>query len=436
MKPIFLLLMPLLISIVPMSGTSQAFVQVRDQQFFRNGQPYYFLGTNFWYGMNLASAEEGGDRSRLLAELDHLQSLGITNLRIMAGSEGPDDAPWRMSPSLQPTPGQYNEALWEGLDFLLNEMGKRDMTAVLCLNNFWPWSGGFTQYHQWTKSGEIPYPPPAEGGSWFRYMTFASRFYRNRDAIVLYEAHVRQVINRKNCYNGLTYKDDPTIMSWQLANEPRGMLRFRSYRRWVKRTATLVRSLAPRQLITIGSEGNTASPTGNHFRKDHSFAAIDYLTIHIWIQNWQWYQPAAAATSYPKALQKAQRYLLRHLSLAEEIGKPLVLEEFGIARDGNDHSPHATTQWRDRFFEDIFALVHQQASKGTAMAGCNFWAWGGRGRPRAPKAIWQAGDDFIGDPPHEHQGWYSVYDQDHSTLIIIARYGQLFKTLQTVSKVD
>ena len=37
-------------------------------------------------------------------------------------------------------------------------------------------------------------------------------------------------------------------------------------------------------------------------------------------------------------------------------------------------------------------------------------------------AIWEKGDDFTGDPPHEHQGWYSVYNVDESTLDIISTF--------------
>lgn len=408
---------------------SQSYVKIKDNIFYRGEQTYYFLGTNFWYGLNLASKGPGGNRPRLLAELDQLAKLGISNLRIMGGSEGPDDAPWRMTPSLQPAPGQYNEDLWDGLDFLLHEMGKRQMTAVVCLNNFWPWSGGFAQYYTWAKPQDIPYPPPAEDGSWFTYMTFSSRFYKEAAAMKLFENHIRKVIQRVNCYNGKLYRDDPTIMSWELANEPRGMFRFRSYRKWIKKTSRLIKSLDPNHLITIGSEGNTSSPTGNHFIKDHSYASIDYTTIHIWIQNWQWYNPIEAEESYPKALAKATQYLERHLELSKKIGKPMVFEEFGIARDGNSHDPQATTLWRDKYYRAMFDWVFQKAQAGEPVGGCNFWAWGGQGRPRVPKAIWKAGDNFIGDPPHEHQGWYSIYDSDDSTLAILEEYGQKLSRL-------
>jgi mannan endo-1,4-beta-mannosidase len=405
---------------------AQPFVEVRGKHFFKDDQPYYFLGANFWYGMHLGAASAPGSRDRLRAELDQLQAICVNNLRIMAASEGPDDAPWRVTPSLQPRPGQYHEALLEGLDFLLMEMGKRNMTAVVCLNNFWPWSGGFAQYHRWFGGSPIPYPPPAEGGSWFTFARYSSRFYKNELAMAAFDEHIRKIVGRVNSLTGRAYRDDPTIMSWQLANEPRGIFRPRAFRRWVKRAAGLIKSLDPHHLVSLGSEGSTAGPTGNHFRKDHASDLIDYTTIHIWIQNWGWYDPERAEATYAHALSKATAYIDRHLARAEKLGKPLVLEEFGISRDGGDHDPAAATRQRDRYFEAIFQHVFSLAERGTAMAGCNFWAWGGQGRPRAPRAIWQNGDALIGDPPHEHQGWYSVYDKDESTLEVIKKYAEKY----------
>ena len=46
------------------------FITVEDGQFIRNGKPYYFVGTNFWYGAILASEGQGGDRERLAKELE------------------------------------------------------------------------------------------------------------------------------------------------------------------------------------------------------------------------------------------------------------------------------------------------------------------------------------------------------------------------------
>lgn len=406
--------------------SAQSFVEVRGKHFYRDGAIYRFLGANFWYGMHLGAASAPGDRTRLLAELDQLRSLGITNLRIMAAGEGPDDAPWRVVPSLQPAPGQYNEKILEGLDFLLLEIGKRNMTAVVCLNNFWPWSGGFAQYHCWFGGEEIPYPPPAEGSSWYRFARFSSRFYRNKAAMGAFEDHIRKIVGRVNTLTGKAYRDDSAIMAWQLANEPRGVFRPRAYRKWIRRSASLIKSIDSHHLVSIGSEGNTAGPTGNHFRRDHATDLIDYTTIHIWIQNWGWYDPQRPDVTYQDALKKTCRYINRHLSKAEKLNKPMVLEEFGIARDRGDHDPAAGTSDRDRFYGDVFQHIYDLTEGETAVAGCNFWAWGGQGRPREPEAIWQPGDDLIGDPPHEHQGWYSIYDRDTTTLAVIRKYAKLF----------
>ena len=43
---------------------------------------------------------------------------------------------------------------------------------------------------------------------------------------------------------------------------------------------------------------------------------------------------------------------------------------------------------------------------------CVWWAWAGEGRARQPGDHWAPGDDLLGDPPLEPQGWYSVFDAD------------------------
>ena len=114
----------LLAAIVTISGCQKKadFVTVDGTHFKIGSKDYYYLGTNFWYGLNLGSKGKGGDRARLIRELDRLKAMGITNLRIMAASEGPDTEPYRMVPALQTAPGIYNEEVLDGLDYLLHEM--------------------------------------------------------------------------------------------------------------------------------------------------------------------------------------------------------------------------------------------------------------------------------------------------------------------------
>jgi mannan endo-1,4-beta-mannosidase len=400
------------------------FIKTDKTSFIRNGKVYTFMGTNFWYGLNLGSKGPGGDRDRLIRELDRLAEMGVKNLRIMAGSEGPDTEGYRMLPSLQPSPGKYNEDVLEGLDFLLAEMAKRDMVAVMCMNNFWNWSGGVGQYLVWAGAADTIPNPSAPGGNWDEYQRFAASFYSNEKATKMFNDHLKFIINRKNSITGVLYREDPVIMSWELANEPRAVDNQAAFYKWVENTSNLIREMDPNHLITTGSEGNTSGPfAATDVFKDHNFRNIDYATIHLWVQNWAFYDPYKADSTYGPSIDFARSYIKGQLEKAAPLGKPLVLEEYGISRDTNSHAAGTPVTVRDRFYAEVFEEVYKEVSTGkSALAGVNFWAWGGEGRPAVPKGMWKLGDNFIGDPPHEPQGWYSIFDTDSSTIRIIKEY--------------
>ena len=75
MKKIFVLLM-MALATCNISAKSN-FVQVKDGHFVRDGKPYYYVGTNFWYGAILGSEGQGGNRERLCKELDKMKEMGI-----------------------------------------------------------------------------------------------------------------------------------------------------------------------------------------------------------------------------------------------------------------------------------------------------------------------------------------------------------------------
>ncbi|MBI4669633.1 MAG: cellulase family glycosylhydrolase [Elusimicrobia bacterium] len=403
------------------------FVRVKGNQFMVDGKPYYFVGTNFWTGMNLASQGKGGGRDRLVRELDRMKSLGIDNLRILGASEGPDSEPWRIVPALQPVQGVYNDDLLDGLDFLLNEMGKRGMRAVVVLNNFWPWSGGMAQYLAWAGEGPIPYPPPQPAGSWDVYQDFTAKFYVNEKAKGYFRQFLNFLITRTNSYSNKAYKDDPAIMAWQLANEPRGRAQAEAMNKWIAQTAALIKSLDTNHLVSAGSEGETPWPQANglDFLKNNSHPNIDYATVHLWVQNWGWYDPLKHDKTYGKAKKQALAYFNDHLKKAKQLAKPVVLEEFGIARDKGSFDPAKPALVRDKYYSFILDKVYQAAQAGSPMAGVNFWAWAGEARPLEPYgSIWKPESPLIGDPPHEYQGWYSIYDSDKGILAVLSDFAR------------
>lgn len=407
----------------PATADQTHFVRVRGTDFMVGGEPYHYLGVNLWYAMNLGAPIESGDRDRLGRELDHLDSLGITNLRIMAGTEGPASEPWRVTPALQPAPGTFNEDLLRGLDFVLAEAEKRDMRVVLCLNNFFQWSGGMAQYVSWATGTEIPYPHEEEH-SWREFQEYSARFFRNEQAQEPFFELIYTLIHRENTITGERYREDPTIMAWQLANEPRGFSKTAHYVRWVDRTAGVIQALDGNHLVSLGGEGRLFPRNRTQFERVSRSPHLDYLTAHLWLENWGWYDPTAPDSTFATGVGRMMGYVANHTSIAREIGKPLVFEEFGVGRDGGQYDPDAPVTYRNEFYRMLFETMHKIVKEGGAVAGGNVWSWSGEALPREPGAFWEPGDPFTGDPPHERQGWYGIYDSDTTTLSLLRRYAR------------
>ena len=283
---LILVLMPIMNGISQMK--SSKFISVKDGEFYKEGKPYTFIGTNFWYGAILGSQGEGGNRERLIKELDFMKSIGIDNLRILIGADGKEGVISKVEPTLQTAPQVYNDAIFDGLDFLLAEMAKRDMYAVLYFNNSWEWSGGYTQYLEWAGYGKAPIPA-IDGGA--AYMKYAASFFQSEIAMVLFNHYVKDVVTRTNRYTGKKYTEDPAIMSWQIGNEPRAFSESNKPRfaKWISEVATLIKSLDSNHLVSTGSEGKYGCERDMLlFEQIHGYPEIDYINIHIWPYNWGW----------------------------------------------------------------------------------------------------------------------------------------------------
>ena len=403
---------------------STDFVTVNGIHFKLKGETYRYVGANIWYGAYLGSAASFGDRTRLLKELDDLKALGVINLRVLASSEL---SPLinSLDPAFSSTPGEYNADLLNGLDFLLAELGKRDMKAVLYLTNFWEWSGGMVTYQYWTNGGKyINMNDPAH--PWPEFADFSSQFYASGAAKQAYYDYIKMLLGRTNSVNGKAYKDETAIMAWQLSNEPRPggsetavKANTEDYYGWIRDSAALIRSLAPNHLVSLGHEGLMGA--ANHEEiviKAHEH--IDYLTAHIWPQNWSWVDKDDLAGSFDAGAAKVQTYIDAHIAIAKKINKPLVFEEFGFPRDNISYEPGTPTTYKDRFYGLIYKAVEEAIAHDTPVAGSNFWAWGGSGRAlHKDYHMLRSETAYVGDPPHEPQGWYSVFNTDTSTQALI-----------------
>jgi mannan endo-1,4-beta-mannosidase len=292
-------------------------------------------------------------------------------VRILGSSEL---SPLRNSvrPTFRDQSGLYNEALLGGLDFALSEIGKRGMKAVIYLANFWEWSGGFVTYEYWTNGGHyINMNDPAH--PWPEFPDLSSQFYGSPKAVALLNHYVRAVVGRTNRITGRRYADDPTIQAWQLANEPRPGVspdvvkkNMPAYLGWIDGTARLIKSIDPNHMVSTGSEGTQGCAESDQCAFDaHSSPAIDYMTAHIWPQNWSWADPKDLPGTWPTTEKNTRDYFARQVAIAQRLGKPLVVEEFGFPRDDGSFDPASSTTYKDKFYSLIYELALDPAQQGS-----------------------------------------------------------------------
>ncbi|MFV0417427.1 MAG: beta-mannosidase [Dysgonomonas sp.] len=387
-------------------------------QFIKNGKPYYYIGTNFWYGAILGSEGEGGNRERLTKELDSLSAIGVENLRILVGADGVNGIKAKVEPTLQTAPGVYNDTILAGLDFLLMEMEKRNMSAILFLNNSWEWSGGYSQYLEWTGHGKAPVP--ALDG-WNTFSEYVKGYQKCDSCKTLFANHVEYILSRTNRYTNKRYVEDPTIMSWQIGNEPRAFADENkvSFALWISDVARQIKELDPNHLVSVGSEGYMGCEGDIQlWELIHSYPQIDYTTIHIWPYNWGWAKKDDLSGTLDFSKEQTGIYIEKHRDIASKYRKPLVIEEFGYPRDDFNFQIGSSIVNRNEYYTFVFNHVLNNFKDNGIIAGANFWAWGGFAKQNKDHIFWEKGDDYMGDPAQEEQGLYSVFHSDNTVEII------------------
>lgn len=414
------------------TDAQQSFIKQRQNQFVLNNKSYHFIGTNMWYANLLAMPDnKGGDRKRLIKELDFLQQQGVTNIRVLIGSQGENkkvNGVTPVHPALQTAPGKYNTALLQGMDFLLQQLQKRKMYGVFFFSNNWEWSGGFLQYLNW--HNKIDDSTLAKKYTWDENRDLTSQFYGCRECKEDFWAFVKMILQHTNAVTGKKYYNEPAIMAWEIANEPRPMRPYaiNDYKDFLKKTSALIKHADTNHLLTLGTEGYMGTENMQLFEEIHKDGNVNYATIHIWPKNWGWYKDETFKNDFASVLEKTNAYINDHDKVMTSIKKPLVVEEFGLPRDDFSFSSATTVTYRDRYYEAVLKdLLHSKRTH-SSIAGINFWAFGGFGQPAENETpFWKEGDDLLGDPPMEEQGLNSVFSSDTSTWKLVKKYELLLK---------
>ncbi|KDP44593.1 hypothetical protein JCGZ_22175 [Jatropha curcas] len=333
-----------------------SFIRTRGTHFFLNGNPYYANGFNAYWLMYIAS--DPSQRYKVSSAFHEAASHGLSVARTWAFSDGG----YR---PLQYSPGSYNEQMFKGLDFVIAEARKYGIKLILSLANNYESFGGKKQYVNWAKNEGL-------------YLSSDDDFFRHPVVKNYFKNHIKTVLNRYNSFTGIHYKDDPTIMAWELMNEPRCTSdpSGRTIQAWIMEMAQFVKSIDRNHLLEAGLEGfyghstpqrktlNPGLEIGTDFIANNRIPAIDFATLHSYPDQW------LSSSNNQYQLSFLNNWLNAHIQDSQYIlRKPILITEFG--KSWKD--PGFSTYERDEMFSTVYYKIYSSAKRGGAAAGGLFW---------------------------------------------------------------
>ncbi|CAL5351627.1 unnamed protein product [Camellia sinensis] len=334
-------------------------VQKKGSQFVVNDQPFYVNGFNTYWLMVFAADQS--TRGKVTEVFQQASSVGLTVCRTWAFNDGQ----WR---ALQKSPSVYDEEVFKALDFVVSEAKKYKVRLILSLTNNWDAYGGKAQYVKWGKAAGLN-------------LTSDDDFFSHPTLRGYYKAHVKTVLNRMNTITNITYKDDPTIFAWELMNEPRctSDSSGAKLQAWIEEMAVFVKSIDPKHLLEIGSEGfygpstpdrvqfnpNTyAQQVGTDFVRHHQVLGVDFASVHIYADSWVSQSITDAHIPFIKSWMQA------HIDDADNVlNMPVIFGEFGVS----SKDPGYNSSFRDTLISTVYNSLLNSTKKGGSGGGSLLW---------------------------------------------------------------
>ncbi|XP_022941053.1 mannan endo-1,4-beta-mannosidase 7-like [Cucurbita moschata] len=340
-----------LVLVLVRAKADDGFVSTRGQQLILNGSPFYANGFNAYWVMYFGS--DPSQRNKVSSAFEEAVKHGLSIGRTWAFSDGGD------SP-LQYSPGSYNEKMFQGLDFAVSEARKYGIKLILSLVNNYENMGGKKQYVEWARS---------QGQS----ISSDDDFFSNPVVKGLYKNHIKSILTRINSFTGVAYKDDPTIMAWELMNEPRcpSDPSGNTIQAWIREMGSYLKSIDGKHLLEAGLEGfygqsrNQGNPNfqvGTDFIANNQIPEIDFATVHSYPDQW------LTGSTNQNQLSFLNTWLNEHIQDAQNIlHKPVLFAEFGKS------TKNSASDQRDQLYNAVYSAVYSSARGGGAAVGGLFW---------------------------------------------------------------
>ncbi|KAJ7054471.1 CEL4a mannanase [Mycena amicta] len=298
------------------------FVKTSGTRFTLNGAKYTVVGSNaYWPGLLGYSST---DITKAFADI---ANSGATTVRTWGFNE------------VTAANGVYFH-LWNGktatvntgtnglqvLDTVIAAAKAHGIRLIISLTNNWSDFGGMDVYAtQLLGSGQTH-----------------DVFYTNPTIIAAFKTYVQAVVSR--------YVNEPTIMAWELANEPRcggsntqasSSCTVSTITTWATTMSAFIKSIDSNHLVALGDEGFFNEPgnsdfvyqgtLGIDFAANMKISTLDFGTFHMYPQSW------GESNTVPWG----QQWITDHATQMTANNKPVIIEEFGITSNSNRSTQYA-----------------------------------------------------------------------------------------------
>jgi mannan endo-1,4-beta-mannosidase len=198
-----------------------------------------FEGTNPW---------RLPDEFEIRDALNAIKQIGGKVTRIYVISvRRPDDDP-RIVRHVE-GPGRFNEEAFRSLDKVLQIANETGVRVIVPFVDNWKWWGGPAEYAGFRQKAK-------------------EAFWTDPELIADMKATIRFVVDRRNTFTGIPYKDDKAIMAWETGNELQPPFA------WTREIAAYVKSLDHNHLVLEGVHATELS------REAIDDPNIDILSTH------------------------------------------------------------------------------------------------------------------------------------------------------------
>ncbi|EGO25412.1 glycoside hydrolase family 5 protein [Serpula lacrymans var. lacrymans S7.9] len=297
------------------SAPITGFVSTSGQKFTLNGATYTVVGGNaYWVGLM------GLTTSEMNVAFKDIAATGATTVRTWGFNEVTSASGdyYQLWTNGVPTINTGATGL-QNFDNVVAAAKANGLRLIVTLTNNWSDYGGMDVYvNQLVGQGQ-PH----------------DYFYTNSACISAFQNYAKTFVTR--------YLNEPTILGWELANEPRctgstgttsGSCTVATVTNWVKTMSAYIKSVDSNHLVGLGDEGWFNDPSssdypyqggeGIDFVANLAIDTIDFGTFHLYPGSWG---ETSNSTSW------GQEWIINHYTAQANANKPVIMEEFGVTSD-------------------------------------------------------------------------------------------------------